>query len=111
MGVERRINSCSLLRALDRTCCSSATARLAAGEARDDDVEDGRDAVDDGHEHRGDAVDDSHEGGADCAEDAGDLDGMSETSGRVARVIVGLTQETTAPIFASFVVWLKCYVS
>lgn len=49
---------------------------LAAGEAGDDDVEDGDDAGDDGLQHGADAVDDGHEAGADGLEDGFDLVGV-----------------------------------
>lgn len=45
-----------------------------AGQAADDDVEDGDDAVQDGTEDGADGVDDAHQASADSVEDAGDLD-------------------------------------
>lgn len=51
----------------------SPTARLAAGQARDDDVEESNDAVDDGHDDGTDSVHDCHEDIADSAEDGFDL--------------------------------------
>lgn len=55
--------------------CSSTFAPTAAatGEARNDDVEDGDDAVDDGGEDLTDAVNNSHEASADGLEDGFDL--------------------------------------
>jgi hypothetical protein len=52
---------------------SSPTASTTAGQARDDDVEEGCDCADDGLQDAGDAVDDCHEAVADCAEERGDL--------------------------------------
>lgn len=54
-----------------RTMSSAATT--AAGEARDDDVEEGDDAVNDGGQDSADAVDDGHEDIADRAEDGFEL--------------------------------------
>ena len=50
-----------------------ATTGAVAGEAADDDVEDGDDAVDNGLEDAGNAVDDGHDGSADGLEDRLDL--------------------------------------
>jgi hypothetical protein len=52
----------------------TATSTSTAGEARDDDVEDGDDSVDDSLENGTDSVDDSHQGSADGAEHRGDLE-------------------------------------
>lgn len=52
---------------------SSSPAGAVAGEAADDDVEDGHDAVEDGFEDVADAVDDGHDAGADGLEDRLDL--------------------------------------
>lgn len=49
---------------------SAASTSATAGEAGDDDVEDGDDAVDDGVEDGANSVDDGHEAGADGSEDA-----------------------------------------
>lgn len=48
-------------------------AAAAAGEARDDDVEEGDNGVDDGLEAGGNGVDNGHDAVADCAEDGLDL--------------------------------------
>lgn len=45
-----------------------------AGQAADDHVDDGDDAVQDGTEDGADGVDDAHQASADSVEDAGDLD-------------------------------------
>lgn len=50
-----------------------ASSRAAAGEAADDDGEEGGDGVDDASEDTGDTVDDSHDSVADGAEAALDL--------------------------------------
>jgi hypothetical protein len=52
----------------------ATAATAAAGEAGDDDVEDGDDAVDDGGQHGPDAVDDGHQAVADGAEDGFELE-------------------------------------
>jgi hypothetical protein len=75
----------------------TATSTSTAGEARDDDVEDGDDSVDDSLENGTDSVDDSHQGSADGAEHRGDLEFWLVTDivqSRARR----LTQDTTAPI-------------
>ena len=60
---------------------SVATAATAtAGEAGDDDIEEGDDAVDDGGQHGPDAVDDGHQTVADSAEDGFELE-FEEVSG------------------------------
>ena len=56
---------------MSRTVSSSATT--AAGETRDDDVEEGDDAVDDCGKDGADAVHDGHEDIADRAEDRFEL--------------------------------------
>lgn len=59
---------------LDMRSCSLAPPTAAAtGEAGNDDVEDGHNAVDDGLEDRADSVDDGHEASADGLEDSLDL--------------------------------------
>ncbi len=55
-----------------RHSCPSAT-RSSAGQTRDDDVEDGNDAVDDGVEHGSDGVDDGHEACSDGVADVAEL--------------------------------------
>ena len=52
-------------------CCSVAAtlSTAAAGEAGDDDVEEGHDAVDDGLEDTSDTVNDRHEDGSDGLEE------------------------------------------
>ena len=52
---------------------SSPPAALAAGQARDDDAEEGDDGVDDGLACGGDGVNNGHDAVADCAEDGLDL--------------------------------------
>jgi hypothetical protein len=82
---------------------AATTATVAAGDAGDDDVEDGDDAVDDGSQHGANAIDNSHQAVADGAEDGFELE-FEEVSGWTLQVYVGvsfgeeLTQETTAPI-------------
>lgn len=71
-------STCSLLRSLDRATCPAPTSSTAAGEARDDDVEDGNNSVDNGLEDGSDSVDDGHEGSTDGAEDGRDLKSWSE---------------------------------
>lgn len=51
----------SLLVSLDRTCRPASSTTATAGQARDDDVEDGDNAVDNGLEDCSDSVDDGHE--------------------------------------------------
>ena len=76
---------------LDRAPAASRTApATAAGQARDDDVEQGDDAGDDGLQDGADAVDDGHQAGADGLEDGLDLleeervsDGISRKLGLV----------------------------
>lgn len=48
---------------------------VAAGQAGDDHIEDGNDAVDDGTQNGTDGVDDAHQASADSTEDASDLGG------------------------------------
>ena len=104
---------------------SVATASTAtAGEAGDDDIEEGDDAVDDGGQHSPDAVDDGHQAVADSAEDGFELE-FEEVSGWISWVSVcgswfgasvgELTQDTTAPILtkleweeAELGCWLRC---
>ena len=69
---------------------------LAAGQAADDDVEEGNNAVDDGHADRSDAVDDGHKDIADGLADALKLERVSGCSDR--QNVFVLTQETTAPM-------------
>jgi len=52
---------------------SRARASATAGQAADDDVEDGQNAVDDGIENGGDGVHDGHESATDGLEDGFDL--------------------------------------
>ena len=52
----------------------AAAATATAGDAGDDDVEDGDDAVDDGGQHGPDAVNDGHQAVADGAEDGFELE-------------------------------------
>ena len=52
----------------------SSAASLAAGQAGDDDVEQGDNAVDDSHTHGADGVDDGHQDISDRAEDGLDLE-------------------------------------
>ena len=56
----------------------AATTAAAAGEAVDDDAEEGGDGVDEAAEDAGNAVDDCHDTGADGAEHALDLRRMLE---------------------------------
>lgn len=71
-------STCSLLRSLDRATCPAPTSSTAAGEARDDDVEDGNNSVDNGLEDGSDSVDNGHEGSTNGAEDGRDLKRWSE---------------------------------
>jgi hypothetical protein len=67
----------------------ATAATAAAGEARDDDVEDANNAVDDSGQHGADAVDDGHQAVADGAEDGLELE-FEEVSGWTSRVCVGV---------------------
>ena len=59
----------------DRPRPTTPTPRASlAGQAADDHVDDGDDAVQDGTEDGADGVDDAHQASADSVEDAGDLD-------------------------------------
>ena len=75
-------------------------ATATAGQAADDDVEEGDDSVEDGLEDGGDGVDDAGETAANCCEERFDLWGRLECVIH-ARWSRKLTQETTAPIVAS----------
>lgn len=68
----------------------ATTATVAAGDAGDDDVEDGDDAVDDGSQHGANAIDNSHQAVADSAEDGFELE-FEEVSGWTSRVRVGVS--------------------
>lgn len=52
-----------------RSATSPPTAEALAGEAGDDDVEEGDDAVDDGHYYGTDGMDNGHDAVADGAEE------------------------------------------
>lgn len=69
-----------------------------AGQAGDDHVEDGDDAVQDGTEDGADGVDDAHQAGTDSVEDAGDLEemGMLELKLGLGRVRGGKSGVTYA---------------
>lgn len=60
---------------LDGTPTAPRPASPAAGQTRDDDVEEADDGADDGLQDGADAVDDGHQAGADGAEDGFDLRG------------------------------------
>lgn len=60
-----------------RLCPVLSPAATAAGQARDDDVEEGDDAVDDGGEDGADAVDYGHQHGADGLAETAQLWGLS----------------------------------
>ena len=62
---------------MSRRSPSPPATAASTGEAGDDDVEEGDDAVDDGHEDGADAVNDGHEAVADCAEDGFELEVMT----------------------------------
>lgn len=90
---------------------SPASAAASAGQAADDDVEEGDDAADDGLEDGADAVDDGHEDGADRSEDGFDLCGLSVGMlGRIGEDARGgrRTQETTAPMLTVVVLLCCC---
>lgn len=97
--------------ATTRACPVATPSTGVTREKADDDVEAGHDAADDGHDDAADSVDDRHDALSDRAEDAFDLwvgelaDWVGKTRGRRGRGggevrRGGLTQETTAPIFA-----------
>lgn len=73
---------------LDMTdpAASSSSASAVAGEAADDDVEDGHDAVEDGFEDVADAINDGHDAGADGLEDGLDLVGRKTLAGLRSRL-------------------------
>lgn len=83
----------SLLYVTRRPHAAPATAHAVAGQAADDDVEDGDDTVDDGLDNAGNAVDDGHESRADGLEDRLDL--LGEALARLFRKN-GLVMETYA---------------
>lgn len=58
---------------LDRTSPMSTTSTAAAGQAGDDDVEEGNDAGDDGLQDGSDAIHDGHEASADGLQDGPEL--------------------------------------
>jgi len=58
---------------LDRTSPMSTASAAAAGQARDDDVEERNDACDDGLQDRTDTVNDGHKASADGLQDGPDL--------------------------------------
>ena len=60
-----------------RAAATPPTAAATAGEARDDNVEEGDDGADDGLKHGADAVDDGHQAGTDGAEERGNLRRLS----------------------------------
>ena len=53
---------------------TSSASRAVAGQAGDDDVEEGDDAINDGGQDSTDSVDDGHEAAADGAEEIFDLE-------------------------------------
>jgi hypothetical protein len=57
---------------VSRSVATAAT--VTAGEAGDDDVDEGDDAVDDGGQHGPDAIDNGHQAVADGAEDGFELE-------------------------------------
>ncbi|KAL8810363.1 MAG: hypothetical protein Q9223_002496 [Gallowayella weberi] len=72
-GPSKVIHRRGRLDVADPTSSPSPSSAATTGEARDDDVEEGDNAVDDGFQNVADSVDDSHDAGADGLEDRFDL--------------------------------------